>query len=158
MTTGQKQLLEQAQAVDTAVQQCNGLTSDQVSQWNIFMTDLTNFCNTQFDWFQTTYPDGTTQFTLPGWGDVGDQLNNFQNQLLSRQQDLSQYCNLGVPNVTTNAQETPDQTATTMLGYVAVAASFIAGAYAIGRIAQVVIAYKPERSLPAEPEHHHSTE
>jgi hypothetical protein len=123
-----KRLLAAAGGTDTSVKACTTLDSSTRTSWTLFYAALVGFSNEDPGWF--------------GLGSRMDRAESYGAELAAWQDKLSKVCALGVPQFNPN---TPPTDLAKITQYVAWGVGAFAFAYAVGKVADVVIPILPKR-------------
>lgn len=128
----QASLLASATSTNTTVQSCTGLDSSTSSAWSTFFQAVSTFCALE----PAIIPFGSKQILASGT--TADQLQSYQAQLFAWQQKLSPKCT----SIVAVAPPTslPGSTAsswTPLVKWASLGVAFLAGAYAVSKVAEV---------------------
>lgn len=132
VTDYNKRLLAVAGGTDTSVKACTSLDATTRTSWTLFYAALVGFANEDPGWF--------------GLGSRMDRAESYGAELAAWQDKLAKVCSLGVPQFNPN---TPPTDLTKLAQYAAWGVGAFAFAYAVGKLADVVVPLLPAKRRAA---------
>jgi hypothetical protein len=120
----QARLMAAAKGTDDSVRVCSGIDTGTRAAWGLFYIQVTDFVARGPNF-------------LLGWGGQADRAQELERELYTWQTKLSSSCHLDVP-LFNPAPPGPADAWVSIVQYAAVAAMVVGGAYAVGRIVEVL--------------------
>jgi hypothetical protein len=139
----QARLLAAAAGTDQSVQACPALDAPTRASWNYFYAAVQKFCALTPVYL---FPTGETDVLATG--SLMDQAEAYEDEVFAWQHRLAEHCTLTVPLFDPNAaSKGQGDQVVSVFKYIAIAAGFVATAYGVAKIVELIPHPAPRKQL-----------